>query len=1079
MWIVRLALRRPYTIAVLCALMTLTGALSASSMLVDVFPVIDIPVVAVVWNYPGLPAEDMERRVVFISERGISTSVAGVARIESQSIPGLGLLKVYFQPGADIGAAIAQIASVSATAQRIMPTGITPPVIVQWSAGNVPVAQLTASSRTLSEEKVFDYGLNFVRIKLFTIPGLSTPAPFGGKQRQVNVDLDLHKLAARGLAPTDVVNALQASNLIVPAGTARMGDREFDVFLNSSPSAVPQFAQFPLKIVNGAMVLLGDVAKVEDGFADQVSIVRVDGRRATYLAILRKSDASTLAVVDATKAALPAIRAAAPEGLELKVDFDQSIFVRHAIEGVLREAVLASILVSLMILAFLGSWRSVVLVCTSIPLAILTAVFGLNMLGQTLNIMTLGGLSLAIGMLVDDATVEVENIHRNRGLGKPLTVAILDGAHQVATPAIVATLAICIVFFPVLLLHGPARYLFAPLALAVVIAMLASYLLSRTLVPTLARMLMAGEHHGPRGGLFGWIEQAREGGFNRLQGLYGAVLRVVLRNKTFVLLTATGALTLTALLVPFVGMDFFPRVDAGLMKLHVRAPSGTRLEATERLVARIEAQIRRVVPARDLQTINDLIGVPISFNLAFVQTDNVSATDADITVSLRPGHQPTADYMNKLRAALPRAFPGTAFYFQPADIVSQVVNFGASAALDVQIEGKDQQVTGALARKLRDRIRAIPGAVDVHIVQNLDAPGFQVDVDRQRAAQLGLTQRDVASSVLVGLSSSSLVAPSFYVNPQNNVNYSVSVRVPLGSIDSTDRLRALPVTPPQPTVAQGGTAAAPLAALPDAPALTLGALSQIRPRAGPGQLTHYTVQRVIDVAAGAEGRDLGAVAADVDRAIAGLGKLPPGVQVQVRGQSAVMRESFGRLGAGLILAVLLVYLLMVVLYQTWIDPLVILAAVPGAFVGIVWMLALTGTTFNVVSLMGAIMAVGIAVANSILLVSFANDVRAEEHIDATEGAWRAGVTRLRPVLMTALAMILGMLPMAMGLGEAGEQNAPLGRAVIGGLLVATVVTLFVVPVVYAVLRKARPGAHRQDERFQAEARGETWTEEKA
>lgn len=1076
MWIVRLALRRPYTIAVLCALMTLAGALSANSMLVDVFPVIDIPVVAVVWNYPGLPAEDMERRVVFISERGISTSVAGVARIESQSIPGLGLLKVYFQPGADIGAAIAQIASVSATAQRIMPPGITPPVIVQWSAGNVPVAQLTASSRTLSEEKVFDYGLNFVRIKLFTIPGLSTPAPFGGKQRQINVDLDLQKLEARGLAPTDVVNALQASNLIVPAGTARMGQREFDVFLNSSPSAVPQFAQFPVKIVNGAAVLLGDVAKVEDGFADQVSIVRVDGRRATYLAILRKADASTLAVVDATKAALPAIRAAAPEGLELKVDFDQSIFVRHAIEGVLREAVLASILVSLMILAFLGSWRSVVLVCTSIPLAILTAVFGLNMLGQTLNIMTLGGLSLAIGMLVDDATVEVENIHRNRGLGKPLTVAILDGAHQVATPAIVATLAICIVFFPVVLLHGPARYLFAPLALAVVIAMLASYLLSRTLVPTLARMLMASERHGPPTGLFGWVERAREGGFERLQQFYGSILHVVLRNKTFVLLAATGVLALTALLVPYVGMDFFPRVDAGLMKLHMRAPSGTRLEATERLVAQVEEHIRRAVPRVDLQTINDLIGVPISFNLAFVQTDNVSATDADITVSLRPGHQPTADYMQKLRADLPRAFPGAAFYFQPADIVSQVVNFGASAALDVQVEGKDLQVTGALARKLRDRIRAIPGAADVHIVQNLDSPGFQVDVDRQLAAQVGLTQRDVASSVLVGLSSSSLVAPSFYVNPQNNVNYTVAVRVPLGAIDSTERLLAVPVTPPQPTVSQAGIAA-PLAALPDAPALTLGALSQVHPRAGPGQLTHYTVQRVIDVAASAEGRDLGAVAADVDRAVASLGKLPPGVQINVRGQAAVLRESFTRLGAGLILAVLLVYLLMVVLYQTWIDPLVILAAVPGAFVGIVWMLALSGTTFNVVSLMGAIMAVGIAVANSILLVSFANEVRAEEHIDATQGAWRAGVTRLRPVLMTALAMILGMLPMAMGMGEAGEQNAPLGRAVIGGLLVATVVTLFVVPVVYAVLRKARPGAHRQDARFAAEARGETWTED--
>jgi multidrug efflux pump subunit AcrB len=1071
MWIVRLALRRPYTVAVLCALITLLGFLSARSMLVDVFPVIDIPVVAVVWNYPGMPAEDMERRVVYLSERGISTSVGGVERIESQSIPGLGLLKVYFQPGADIGAAIAQMASVSNTALRIMPPGMTPPVIVQWSASNVPVAQLTASSKTLSEEKIFDYGLNFIRIKLFTIPGLATPAPFGGRQRQVNVDLDLDKLAARGLSPPDIIAALQASNVIVPAGSARMGDREFDVLLNSSPAGVPQFAQIPVKIVAGAPVLLGDVAKVSDGFTDQTNIVRVDGRRATYLSILRKNDASTLAVVDAAKEVLPSILAAAPEGLELKVDFDQSIFVRNAISSVLREAGLASLLVSLMILGFLGSWRSVVLVCTSIPLAILVALTGLKLLGQSLNIMTLSGLSLAIGMLVDDATVEVENIHRNRALGKPLTVAILDGAHQVATPAIVATLSICIVFAPVALLNGPARYLFSPLALSVVIAMMASYFLSRTLVPTLARMLMAGESHDQKPSL---ATRLREGLFTGLQRLYGGILRVVLRHRPFVLLFSLAILVLTGFLARHVGTDFFPQVDTGLMKLHVRAPAGLRIEGTERLVAQVEKRIRTVVPQAELGTVNAMIGVPISFNLAFVQTDNVSGTDAELLVALRPGHHPTDDYVRELRKVLPREFPGASFYFQPADIVSQVVNFGASSALDVQIEGRDLNATWAIARRLRDKIRAIPGAADVHILQNLESPGFQIDVDRARAAELGLSQKDVATSVLVAMSSSSTVSPSFFVNPQNNVNYAVSVRVPLGVIDSVDKLRSLPLNPPQPSLQPGDPP--PPNALPQAPVSTLGAVSHLTPRTGPGQITHYTVQRIIDVAAGVDGRDLGAVATDVDKAVASLGKLPPGIAIHVRGQAEVMRNSFGRLAAGIVLAVLLVYLLMVVLYQTWLDPLVIMTAVPGALVGIVWMLAATGTTINVVSMMGAIMAVGIAVANSILLVSFANEVRAEEHLDATEGAWRAGVTRLRPVIMTAVAMILGMLPMALGSGEAGEQNAPLGRAVIGGLLVATLVTLFVVPVVYSLLRKKAPGAHRMDARFEAEARGETYVE---
>lgn len=1079
MWIVELALRRPYTVAVMSLLILLLGALSVTRMVVDIFPAIDIPVVAVVWNYPGLSAEDMERRVVLLTERGTSTTVNGVERIESQSIPGVGLVKVYFQPDTSIAAAIAQLAAITSTLLRQMPPGMTPPQILQFNASNVPVAQLTSYSSSLPEEKIFDYNLNFVRIRLFTIPGLSTPAPFGGKGRQVSVDIDPQVLSAKGLSAADVVTALQSENLILPAGSARIADREYGVVMNSSPSAIEQFGAIPIKVVGGRMVTLGDVARVSDGFADQTNIVHVNGRRATYLAILKHADASTLAVVDAAREAMPAIKAAAPTGLDFRIDFDQSVFVRGAIKSVLREALLSSALVSLMIGLFLGSWRSMVIVCTSIPLAICSALVGLKLTGHSINIMTLGGLALAIGMLVDDATVEVENIHRNRHLGKGLTVAILDGAEQIAVPAIVATLAICIVFFPVVLLFGPAKFLFVPLALAVVLAMLASYLLSRTLVPVLARLLMASEHDPDGAPRSAWARLARrfntrrDAAFERFVQAYGRLLGLLLAHPGFTVTVAAAVAAVSLLLTLVVGTDFFPSVDAGLMKLHFRAPPGTRLERTEQLVNEIEAQIREQIPPAELQTVNSMIGVPLFYNLAFVPTDNVSAMDADILIALGEHHRPTDDYLRALRRELPRRFPGSTFYFQPADIVSQVLNFGLSAPLDIQIEYPNLQRAFEVARTLRDRVREVPGTADVHIVQMLDYPTLRLDVDRQQAAQLGLSQRDVASSVLISLSASSLISPSFFLNPQNNVNYTVVVKAPLSRLRSVPDLLAVPLTPPsasalwQPAEPPGTTPTA----LPQAPVQTLGGVAVLSSQVTPDQINHHTVQRVLDIQANLDGRDLGAVARDIERQIAALGPLPTGMRIHVRGQNEVMQQSFRSLGLGLVLAVVLVYFLMVVLFQSWLDPFIIMIAVPGALVGILWMLAVTGTTINVESLMGAIMAVGIAVSNSILMVSFANDSRLEAELSAAEAALLAGKTRLRPVLMTALAMIIGMIPMALALGEAGEQNAPLGRAVIGGLLVATGVTLFIVPVVYALLRQALPTKQLLEERFLAERQG--------
>jgi multidrug efflux pump subunit AcrB len=1078
MWLVRLALRRPYTVATLCLVIALMGVLSVRSMAVDVLPAIDIPVVIVVWNYPGMPAEDMERRVTFVSERGLSTSVSGISRIESQTINGISVLRVYFEPGADIGGAIAQITSASLSASRVMPPGIQPPVVLRYNVSNVPVAQLTVQGENLTEQQLFDYGLNFLRLRLFTIPGLSTPAPYGGKQRQIMVDVEPSRAAAKGVAPQDVVDAVLRQNVVLPAGDARLGGTDYDVLVNGSPDTAAAFNRLPVKIVGGAPVYLGDVAHVYDGYALQQNIVRVNGRRSTYLAILKKENASTLAVVDATRDLLPQIQATAPQGTELRLDFDQSGFVRGAIKGVLREALIAGFLVAVMTLGFVGSWRSTVVVCVSIPVAIFIGLVGLKITGQTLNLMTLGGLALAIGMLVDDATVEIENINRNRQQGKGLVRAILDGAQQVAVPALAATLTICIVFLPVVLLTGPAKYLFVALAIAVVSSMLGSYLLSRTLVPALSHLLLAREKEGEpsRHAFIHRLDQWRLRQFDRLLEGYGKLLSLLVIRPKGIL--ALGALVVGAslfLLGP-VGMDFFPQVDAGILRLHVRAPSGTRIEETERIVDRVERRVADIVPPGELGAIDDNIGVPLFYNLGFVQSDNVSGADAEILVALADGHRPSLEYARRIRAAINDEMPGVALYFQSADVVGRVLNFGLSAPIDVQIEGSDVAKTLPIARKLERALELIPGTEDVRIAQVLDHPALRVNVDRDRAAQLGLSERDVAQSLLTTLSSSSLTSPNFWINPTNNVNYFVTVQTPIDRMSSVSDLMSIPMTTP---AGGAGAMLQPSGALPTAPqppptdpsiiSPILGSVATLSPAVDRALIRHETVQPILDVESAVEGRDLGAVARDVNRAIADLGPLPSGVRVRLRGQSQTMFTAFGNLALGMVVAIALVYCLLVVLYQSWVDPLLIMIAIPGAFSGILWMLLLTKTTLNVESFMGSIMAIGIAASNSILLVNFANEARQDDDkMEPAEAALISGRTRLRPVLMTALAMILGMLPMALGLGEGGEQNAPLGRAVIGGLLAATVFTLFVVPCAYAALRKQPPVKHMLDRKIEEE-----------
>jgi multidrug efflux pump subunit AcrB len=1046
MWIVRLALRRPFSVAVMGLLMLVLGGLSFSLMNVDIFPSIDLPVVLVVWNYPGLSATDMERRVVLLSERAFSTTVNGIEHMESESFAGIGMIKVYFHPGAQVGGAIAQMSSVAQTVLRIMPPGIQAPNIIDYNAANVPVAQLNLSSDTLSESQLFDYGLNFIRVKLFTIEGLSSPAPLGGVSRAVMVNLDPDALYANNLSPQQVSSALAATNVIIPSGTAKIGDREYSVQLNSSPLRVEDFNTLPLRVIDGVPVMLGDVAPVTNTHQVQTNVVRVNGERATYLMIIKHAAASTLAVIDRVKAALPDILATAPKGLDATLAFDQSKFVRGALADVVREAVIAAVLVALMVLVFLGSARSMLIVIISIPLSILTAIVALKLSGQSINIMTLGGLALAVGMLVDDATVEVENIHRNHALGKPLLKAILDGAAQIAMPTLVGTLAICIVFFPVVLLAGVAKFLFTPLALAVVFAMLTSYLLSRTLVPTMARYLLPPEHREPAGtSMWRRFLAGFEARFERLREWYRGLLGVFVAQRRFTLACVALVIVASGFLGPVVGQDFFPTVDAGMMKLHVRAPTGTRIERTEQIVDDVERVVRSIVPADELAGISDNIGTPVSYNLAFYQTDSIGPQDADILIQLHEEHGPTAVYQDRIRRALADAVPNAEFYFQAADIVSQVLNFGLPAAIDVQIQGYDLEASYARALTLRDEMARIPGLTDLRIAEPLDYPTIKVDVDRAKALELGVSEADVASSLLTSLSTSFLLQPNQWLDPSNGVNYSVLLQTPPHMIDSIPALARTPLT------AAGG---------PDRDPQLLGNVAGISQGVSPAVINHYSVQRVIDVNAAVHGRDLGSVTSDVDRAIARLGTLPPGQHVTVRGQSQAMRESFTTLSEALVLAIILVYLLMVANFQSWLEPFIILLAVPGALAGVLWMLVVTGTTINVESAMGAIMAVGVAVANGNLLVTFANELR-EEGFGPMEAAIEAGRIRLRPIIMTALAMILGMLPMAIGLGGA-DQNAPLGRAVIGGLIAATLMTLFVVPAVYAIFGRNVIGRHERD-----------------
>ena len=1049
MWIVKLALRRPYTFVVMSMLIVLLGMVTILRMPTDILPEIDIPVISVVWQYSGLPPDEMEQRFVSNYERALTTTVNDIEHIESQSLAGVAVIKIFFQANAKIEAATAQVTAISQTLLKQFPPGATPPLVIRYSASNVPILQIGLESDTLSEQEIFDLGQNFLRSGLATVQGAQLPFPFGGKQRQVQVDLDLEKLYAWGLTPNDVSNAVTAQNLILPAGTAKMGETEYGVRLNSSPLALADLSDLPIKTVNGTTVYVRDVASVRDGYAPQTSMVHSSGRRAALMSVLKSGGSSTLDVVGRIRAAMPGILATLPKELKVTLLFDQSVFVRAAVLGVVKEAAIAAGLTALMILLFLGSWRSTLIVVVSIPLSILVAVILLGAMGQTLNTMTLGGMALAVGILVDDATVEIENIHRNLGQRKPLIRSILAGAQQIAVPAFVSTLCICVVFVPVAFLSGAVRSLFLPLGLAVVFAMMTSYLLSRTLVPTMVRYLLAGEAElyaggheaaggtGPIWAMHGAVNRH----FEALRASYGRALAWSLEHRAGVVTAFVAFVIVSGGLLPLLGQDFFPAVDAGQIKLHVRAAPGTRLEETEKLFGRVEETLRDVIPAGEIETLLDNIGTPISgINLSLSDGSLISSADGEILVALSEHHAPTAGYVRTLRKRLAADYAGVTFFFLAPDISTQVLNFGIPAPIDVEIVGpRGNQVENLrLARELLRGVAAVPGAVDVHLAQVLSGPELHVDVDRGMASGLGLTQKDVAGDVLVSLSSSGQTTPNFWLDTRRGVQYPVAVQTPQHQVDSVAALEATPVNAPA------------------SAAQVLANVATVGHGSSPVNITHFNVATTLDVQANVDGRDLGAVAVGVERAVAMIrAELPRGSTVRVKGQVQSMRASFSGLGFGLLFAVVLVYLLMVVNFQSWIDPLVILMALPGALSGIAWMLFVSQTTLSVPSLMGAIMSIGVATANSILMVTFANDQRALGR-DAGEAALAAGITRLRPVVMTALAMIIGMLPMSLGLGEGGEQNAPLGRAVIGGLLVATFSTLFFVPIMYSILRRRVP-----------------------
>ena len=1057
MWIVRLALRRPYTFVVFALLVLILGVFSIETMPTDIFPNIDIPVVTVIWGYTGLSAQEMASRIVTPSERVMTSTVNDIEHVESQSLNSTGIIKIFFQPHVDIGNAVAQVTAVNQVMLRALPPGTTPPFIIQYNASSVPVLQLGLSGQGLDEQQLFDQATNNIRVQLATIEGAFTPFPYGGKQRQVQVDLDLPALQAKGLSPIDVVNAISAQNLIAPSGTMKIDRFEYAIETNSSPQIIDELNNLPIKAVNGAVLYVRDVAHVRDGSPPQTNIVRVDGSRAILMSIMKIGSASTLDIISGVRAKLEFIKGQLPPQLQINTLSDQSIFVRGAINGVVSEAVIAACLTAIMILVFLGSWRSTVIIAVSIPLSILCSLSILAMLHETINIMTLGGFALAVGILVDDATVAIENINRYLEGGKELEQSILDGSAQIAVPALVSTLAICIVFVPMFFLSGVAKYLFVPMAEAVVFAMLASYFLSRTLVPTMAKYLLRehdeAETERKRSSRNPFIrfQQGFESGFENFRHGYLRLLTLCVDNAAvfliLFLLFAVGSLGLA----PFLGQDFFPSVDSGQFKIHVRTRTGTRIEETAALCDHIDSTIRENVPAREVVSIVDNIGLPYSgLNLSYSTSAPIGPADADIQVQLTKEHHPTAAYVEHLRGVLARQYPGVTFYVLPVDIVTQILNFGLSAPIDIQVVGPDLYGNRALAERMASEVRYIPGAADVRIQQPFDYPNLTVNVDRTRAQSIGLTQKDVATSLLLALSGSFQTSPSFFLDPKNGVTYNVAIQTPQYGLDSLAALQSLPV--PGNSAARPVSGSATAGAQP--PVQVLGSLASITPGSEMGTVSHYDVQPVLDIFANVDGTDLGTVTRAVEAKIAlheKNGELPRGSHFDLRGQSETMKKSYIGLLGGLAFSILLVYLLIVVNFQSWLDPFIIIAALPAALAGIVWFLFLTNTRLSVPALTGAIMCMGVATANSILVVSFAREQLEVLVGDARHAALNAGFVRLRPVLMTALAMILGMAPMALGLGDGGEQNAPLGRAVIGGLLVATVATLFFVPAFFSLV----------------------------
>ena len=1048
MWIVRLALNRPYTFVVMALLILIVSPLVVLRTPVDIFPDINIPVISVIWQFNGLSPQEMADRIVSNTERGLTTTVNDIEHVESQAMDGRAIEKIFFQPNANLQTAIAQVTAISQTAVRQLPAGINPPLIIVYSASSVPIVQVGISSKTMPEQALNDFSVNFVRPQMTTVAGAAIPFPYGGKQRVVAVDLDTTALQAKGLTAVDVVNAVSAQNLILPSGTAKIGDLQYSIQMNGSPDTIAEINNLPVRTQSGTTTFIRDVAHVRDGFSPQTNIVRQDGVRGTLITVMKNGGASTLDIISQIKERLHRVAQTLPQELVMKPLFDQSLFVRASIEGVLKEALIAACLTAAMILLFLGNWRSTVIIAISIPLSILCSVITLSALGQTFNIMTLGGLALAVGILVDDATVTIENIDRNLAMGKDLRQAILDGAQQIAVPAFVSTLSICIVFVPMFFLTGVAKYLFVPLAEAVVFAMLASYLLSRTLVPTMLMYLMRGHEHemhggNGRAGLFKRFQQRFENRFERIREGYHQTLEACMEHRRGFIVCFLGFCLFSFVFVFFLGQDFFPQVDAGVFRLHVRGRAGLRIEETARLCDQVEKFLRKEIPQRELNTILDNIGLPYSsINNSYSTSGTIGTSDAEILVSLnQEKHRPTEEYVKQLRAELPAEFPGVEFFFQPADIVSQILNFGLPSPIDIQVVGKNQAENYVLAQRIANQLRHIPGAADVHVQQLMNDPALKLTVDRSRAQQVGLEQRDVAQNLLVSLSGSFQTSPTFWLNPENGVTYNVAVQTPEYRVDSLQALMNTPIN--------ASRAPAPQ---------VLANLATVSPSVTPALVSHYNIMPVMDVYASVQGRDLGGLARDTREMLKSFDKkLPRGTSIVLRGQVETMSSSFLGLGVGLVMAIILVYLLIVVNFQSWLDPFIIITGLLGALAGIIWILLLTHTTLSVPSLTGAVMCMGVATANSILVISFARE-RMAEGLDSWHAALEAGYTRMRPVIMTALAMIIGMVPMAIGLGEGGEQNAPLGRAVIGGLIVATITTLFFIPVVFSVLHREKSGS---------------------